>query len=130
MGNSTYIIIGVIVVLAIAAAVAYFYWRNKNLSQLFNDVYLSSTQIPKQKRTAFLLLMFRESLAASKKKQTQPGGMGKFNNPKFLEVQLLQMSTILKDRSKVKDKQMKRALQLLDAYILWEKKKNAPAKSK
>ena len=130
MGNTTYIIIGILVVLALAGGGVYVYYRNKSLNQLFNDVYLSALQIPKQKRMSFLLLMFKESIAASKNKSKQPGGMGKFNNPKYLEVQLLQMSTILKDRSKVKDKNMKRSLQLFDAYLIWEKKKNAPKTTK
>ncbi|MBS7525314.1 hypothetical protein KHM83_01340 [Fusibacter paucivorans] len=122
MGNTNTILIVILVLAVIGGAGAYIYYRNKNMNKLFNDVYNSQMQVPPKKRISFLLLMFHESIASSKKKSKQPANMGKFNNPKYLEVQLLQMSTVLKDRSKVKNKTMKRSLQLLDAYLVWEKK--------
>jgi hypothetical protein len=125
MGSTSTILIIILVLAVIGGAVAYVYYRNKSLNKMFDDVYHSQIQVPPKKRVSFLLLMFHESVASSKKKSKQPANMGKFNNPKYLEVQLLQMSTILKDRSKVKDKTMKRSLQLLDAYLVWEKNKKA-----
>ncbi len=125
-----YFIIGLVVVLIVLVALFFLgRYQRKNMDKLFSEVYQSSKQVPKQKRNSFLLLMFKEAIAASKSKK-KTDNMGKFNNPKYLEVQLLQMSNILKDKSAVKDKQMKRAIRLYDDYLRWEKEKNKPSTGK
>jgi|GEM_PF-900053 len=126
MSNTSMIVLGIVIVLAIAAAVTYYIFRKRNLDKMFNDVYVTSKQIPKQKRTSYLLLMFQTSIAASKNKDTTPeAAYAKLNNPKYLELQLIKMSTYIKDRAKVKDKTIKKSLQMLDAYLIWEKNKLA-----
>jgi len=126
MSNTSMIVLGIVIVLAIAAAVTYYIFRKRNLDKMFNDVFVTSKQVPKQKRNSYLLLMFQTSIAASKSKDTTPeAAYAKLNNPKYLELQLIKMSTYIKDRDKVKDKTIKRSLQLLDAYLIWEKNKLA-----
>lgn len=73
--------------------------------------------------------MFKESVLASKNKSKQSSFTSKLQNPKYLQVQLVQMSSILKDPSKVEDKVMKRALTLFKSYQQWEKEKNEKAKN-
>lgn len=112
-----------VVVLGAAVGGAYFYFRRraKDVQQLFEQVSESAKQIPQQKRSSFILFMFKESVRASKaKKGTTPRTN---SDPKQLEAQLVQMTSILKDRSKVTDKNMKRALQTYDSYKDWEKKR-------
>ncbi len=120
--NTTGIIIGVLVVLGIAAAVALYFYKKRNMDNLFNQISINSKQVPKQKKTSFILLMFMESIAKSKKKSTV--SMAQMTNPKQLEIQLLRMSQILKDRDNVTDKLTKKALTLLNQYKAWEKLKN------
>lgn len=124
MNTTSMITIGFILVLGVGAVLIFNHFRKKNQEQLFNQVFITAKQVPKQKRNSFLLLMFKESLLASKKKSKSKQVSGNLNNPKYLEVQLLQMSKILKDSSNVKDKNIKRALLLLKEYYAWEKKKN------
>lgn len=126
MNSTTLITIGFIIVLAIGAFFILNYFRKKNQEQLFAQVFETSRQVPKQKKNSFLLLMFKESLVQSKRKSKKKSAAisGNLNNPKYLEVQLIQMGNILKDPSKAKDKTIKRALFLLKEYYAWEKKKN------
>ena len=117
--DSTMVTIGIVVCIVIAGAVALFFYKKKTLTQLFSQVYESSRQVPKQKKNSFLLFMFKESIMSSKKKtKSSPA---KLNNPKYIEMQMLQMTRVLKDPSKVEDKNMKKALQLLSDYQKWEK---------
>jgi hypothetical protein len=88
---------------------------------MFEQISESSKQMPKQKRHSYLLFMFKESILATKNKKTNL--QSRMNNSKFVESQLIQMGSILKDRSKVTDKNMKRALQTYDAYLQWENSK-------
>ena len=88
---------------------------------MFEQISQSSKQVPKQRKHSFILFMFKESILSAKNKKANP--QGKMNNPKYVESQLLQMGSILKDPSKVTDKNMKRALQMYDAYLQWEKTK-------
>lgn len=120
--TSTFIIVGVVILL-IGGAIAFYRYRKANLEQLFVQVHETSKQVPNKKRNSFVLLMFRESLLASKNKKKSPtGALGnKLNNPKLLEVQLVQMTRVLKDSTKVKDKTLKRALHLYNSYQTWEK---------
>ncbi len=123
METSTIITIGIVAAIAVGAAVALYFYRKKNMKNLFEQVYMNSKQVPKQKKTSFLLLMFKESVTPAKKR-TGPA-FSQLSNPKMLEVQLLQMSRILKDTSKIEDKVLKRALALLTEYKTWEKERNA-----
>ncbi|MDR5658379.1 hypothetical protein RH915_02640 [Serpentinicella sp. ANB-PHB4] len=120
MDKSIYII-GIILIVGVALLVAYYHYRKKNLDQFFSQVYLQAKQVPKQKKNSFLLLLFKESILASKNKKNASSLATKFQNPKFLETQLIQMSRVLKDSSNVKDKTMKKALNLLKSYHQWEK---------
>jgi hypothetical protein len=119
------IIIGVTTALIIGGAIAFYYYRKRSLTKLFDQVYESSKQVPKQKKTRFLLLMFLETMAASKKKTKSTANVNKLNNPKYLELQLLRMSKILKDGPKGQNKKTKQSLRLLKDYLAWEEKKKA-----
>lgn len=128
MDITNMVIIGAIATVGIGSAVAWYYYKRRNLVALFDHVHETSKQIPKQKKNSFRLFMFKEALSASKKKSKSTTGAGKLNNPKYIEIQMMQMSQILKDRSKVQDKTIKKSLLLLDDYLAWEEKKNAKAK--
>lgn len=121
------IIIGVSIILIVGAIVAFTLFRKHQIEKLFSQVFVTSKQVPKQKKKSFLLLMFKESMTSAKKK-SKSSNVGSLNNPKYLEFQLIQMSSILKDTSKVKDKSVKNALRLLNDYLAWEKKKFANEK--
>lgn len=121
MDATTWILIFVVLAASVGGAVYFYRTRKKEMNQLFDHVFEMAKQVPHQKKLGFILLMFKESVRAAKSKKSNPPH--RINDPKQLEVQLLQMSSILKDRSKVKDKQMKQALQMLDSYLAWEKAK-------
>ncbi|PAB61131.1 hypothetical protein [Anaeromicrobium sediminis] len=123
MDITTVYTVGAVLILGIGVTIAFYHYRKRNLEKLFNHVYETAKQIPKQKKNSFLLLMFKESLSASKHKSNTTSIAGKLNNPKYLEVQLVQMSRILKDTSKVQDKTIKKSLHLLKDYQAWEKDK-------
>jgi LPXTG-motif cell wall-anchored protein len=121
MESTIWIVIGVVLIAAIAGFAVYYRKKKKEMHQMFEHVQASVKQVPKQKMQSFILLMFKESVRAAKSKN--PTSQVRFNDSKFLEPQLIQMSSILKDRSRVSDKQMKHALQLYDNYAAWNKKK-------
>lgn len=123
MHTTTWIIFIIIfiLILAIIGFIFYLRVRRKKLYQMFEQVFESSKQMPKQKKHSFLLFMFKESVVSAKNKNAN--AQNRMNNPKYVESQLLQMGSILKDPSKVTDKNMKRALQMYDAYLQWEKSK-------
>lgn len=121
-------IVGTVVSATVVGGIIFYRKRKKSLDEFFGQIYLDSKQIPKQKKNSFLLLMFKESVSASKKKGDMSSFANKIQNPKYLNVQLIQMATILKDPSKVKDKKMKKALTLYDSYLKWEKIKIAESK--
>jgi hypothetical protein len=133
MDNMTMILIGVATALVIGGAIALYYYRKKSLTKLFDQVYESAKQVPKQKKTRFLLLMFMETMAESKKKPKKKSkenskstaSVNKLNNPKYLELQLLRMSKILKAGPKGQNKKTKQSLRLLKDYLAWEEKKKA-----
>lgn len=123
--QTTLWILGVLViVLAIAYGVFTFY-QKRNLEQFFNQLYQETKAVPAKKKNSFLLFMFKETLQNAGKKNSQEALAAKFQNPKYLELQLIQMSNILKDVSKVQDKKMKKALAMYDRYLLWEKEKKS-----
>lgn len=127
MNTVSWIMIGVAVALAIGGGVYFFRTRKKSLDQMYNQVFDSSRQIPAQKKQGFILFMFKESVLASKKKTAT--SQSKMSNPKYVELQIIHMGSILKDRTKVTDKNMKRALQLYDTYLIWEASKIKKMKS-
>ncbi len=125
MSNMSMAIIGVTTAFVIGAAIASYYYKKRNITKLFDQAYESSKQVPKQKKNSFLLLMFMEAMSTSKKKSKADASVNKLNNPKYLELQLMKMSKILKDGSKVQDKKTKHSLRLLKNYLAWEEKKKA-----
>jgi len=114
--------VGTVVTLGVAVGGAVFYFRrrSKQVQEFFEQVSETAKQVPHQKKPGFVLLLIKESVRASKSKKTATPR--RINDPKQLEAQLIQMSSILKDRSKVSDKTMKRVLQSYDSYMAWEKK--------
>lgn len=128
MDRMSMIIIGVITCLAIGAFFAVRYYKKKNITKLFEQIYVNAKQIPKQKKNSFILLMFMEAMSASLKKSKSTSNVNKLNNPKYLEIQLLQMSKILKDSSNVTDKKTKQSLRLLNDYLAWEEEIRTKAK--
>jgi len=125
--NSVFTVVAILV-LVVGAGAAFYYYRKRNLEKFFNQIYEESKQVPKQKKNSFLLLMFKESLSASKKKSDKSAFASRLKNPKYLNIQLVQMSRILKDTSNVQDKTIKKSLNLLSAYQTWEKAKVAKEK--
>ncbi len=128
MDTTVWIVILGVLALSVGGAVYYYRRRNNEVQQLFQQIAESAKQVPQQKKSSFILLMFKESVKASKTKETNI--LRKITDPKQLEVQLVQMGSILKDRSKVKDKQMKRTLGMYDSYMMWEKKRASKAAGK
>lgn len=128
MDLTNWIIVGVIAAIGVAATVALIHYKKKNVEKLFLQVYETSRQVPKAKKNSFLLLMFKETLSSSTSKAKAQKSMTRLNNPKYLEIQMMQMSKILKDSSNVKDKTMKRSLRMLTDYLAWEEEKRAKDK--
>jgi len=122
-------IVGAILILVVGAVAAFYFYKKRNLEKLFNQIYEEAKKVPKQKKNSFLLLMFKESLSTSIKKSDKSSFSSKLQNPKYLEIQLMQMSKILKDSSKAQDKIIKRSLTLLSNYQTWEKAKMAKDKT-
>ena len=123
MDNMTLAIIGGVAVLTVGAGIALYSFKKRNITKLFEQAYETSKQVPKQKKNSFLLLIFTEAISTSKKKSE--ASANKLNNPKYLELQLMKMSKILKDGSDNQDKKTKQALRLLKNYLEWEEQKNA-----
>jgi hypothetical protein len=124
MENLGLIILGVLLAVGVGVVFYLNYNRKRNFNKLFEQVSEALKTIPKQKKNNFLLFMFKDSMSASNKKSKTPSALEKNMSPKQLEIQMIQMATILKDRSKVTDKKTKNALKLLDEYLAWEKNKN------
>ncbi|WP_053957339.1 hypothetical protein [Inediibacterium massiliense] len=112
--------VGAAIGLAVGGGFLFYHYKKKNLEKLFTQTYEMTKQIPKQKKNSFVLLMFRASLLSARSNKDKASISNKLNNPKYVNMQLMQMSNILKDQSKVHDKTMKRALNLLSAYQTWE----------
>jgi len=132
MDNIGLIIIFVLLAVGVGALFYLYRYRTRNLNKMFEQVFEAMKPIPKQKKNTFLLLMFKDSVKTSKNKSKTkvPSTLEKSISPKQLDIQLIQMGTILKDRSKVTDKNMKKALSLFDSYLTWEKNKNGQKKIK
>ncbi len=69
-------------------------------------------------------------MSPSNYKKKEKSSMDRLQNPKYLEVQLMQMSKILKDTSNVQDKAIKRSLALMNEYLTWEKREKTLKESK
>lgn len=122
MSTVHWIFLGVFVVLLIIAGLIVFMrLRRKKLYQMFEHIFESAKQVPKQKKHNFILFMFKESLYYAKNRKVNPES--RMNNQRLVETQMIQMGSILKDRTKVTDKTMKQALSMYDAYLKWEKLK-------
>lgn len=115
--------VGAILSVGVGAGAAFYYYKRRNLEKFFNQIYEDTKRVPKKKKNSFLLLMFKESLSSSIKKSKSSSFANRLQNPKYLDIQLVHMSHILKDPSKVQDKVMKRALSMLSNYQTWEKAK-------
>ena len=126
MDLTKWIILGVGLVAIIVGAFLFIRKRQKALNQGFEQVAEMLKQVPKQKKQSFVLFVYRESAKAGKNKNVNL--QSKLNDHKYVEVQLLQMNMILKDRKKAKDKKTKQALQMYDAYLAWEKSKASKSK--
>ncbi|MHC1722370.1 MAG: hypothetical protein AB9836_04090 [Aminipila sp.] len=119
MHISNWIIISIILILVIIGLLFYLRFRKKKMYQMFEQVFQLSKQVPKQKKHSYVLFMFKESMVYAKNKKANP--QTRMNNQKFVELQLIQMGSILKNPAKVTDKSMKQALKMYDAYFQWEK---------
>ena len=128
MDSTTMIIIGIVTLVIIAAFFGIRLYRKKSVLNMFEQISISSQQVPKNKKTGFILLMFIETMSQPLNKSKATANMSKLNNPKYLEFQLLQMSKLLKDTSNVTDKKTKQALKLLSEYQGWEEKRRAEIK--
>ena len=112
--------VGAIISITVVAGITFYRYKKRNFENFFTQAYEMTKQVPKQNKNSFLLLIFKESLSSSKSKIAKNSLSNKLNNPKYLNIQLVQMSNILKNRSKVKDKTIKKALKLLSTYQTWE----------
>lgn len=119
--NTTLILVAVITVVIVGAVYALNQYKKRNIEKLFNQVYDLVKTVPKQKKHSFLLLMFKETMTP--KKKTGPSIEERLNNPKYVEVQMIQMTNVLKDTTVVKDKILKNAISLYKDYLSWEKNK-------
>jgi len=128
MDRTSMIIIGIITCLAIGAFFALRYYKKRNITKLFEQIYMNLKQVPKGKKNSFILLMFMETMSASLKKSKSAANTNKLNNPKYLEIQMIQMTKLLKDSSNVTDKKTKQSLRLLNDYLAWEEAQKAKAK--
>jgi len=122
--------IGAVAVIGGAGYAALYYYRKKSNLKLFKEVHDNLSQVPKKKQRAFVLMMFREGLSPEnikkrKKSKNEKTGFEKLNNQKYVEIQLVKMTSILKDPSKVKDRTTKSALKLYNQYLAWEKSNKA-----
>ena len=128
MDSTTMMIIGFLLVLGVGGYFGYKHLKAKNTEKLFNQVFDTVRQVPKAKKLNFILLMFKETLSPANYKKKSKSNIDKLQNPKYLEIQMIQMSKVLKDKDNVTDKTMKNALKMLNDYLAWEKEKIAKIK--
>lgn len=119
MNSTTLFMIGVAIALMVLAVIGIRFYKKKNITKLFEQIYANAKAVPKQKKKSFILLMLVETMSATSKK-ARIAQAGKLNNPKYIEVQMIQMSRILSDKAEIKDKATKRSLALLNDYLAWE----------
>lgn len=128
--NTIMLIVGTLLVIGVGGYFGYNHLKKKNTEKLFNQLFETLRQVPKAKKHPFILLMLKETMSPSNYKKKSKSSIDRLQNPKYLEVQMLQMSKILKDTSKVEDKVIKRSLALMTQYLEWEKAKIAEIKNK
>lgn len=128
MDSTTMMIIGFLLVLGVGGYFGYRHLKAKNTEKLFNQVFDTVRQVPKAKKHSFILLMFKETLSPANYKKKQKSNVDRLQNPKYLEIQMIQMSKVLKDKDNVTDKTMKNALKMLNDYLAWEKERIAKIK--
>ena len=128
METQQIVIIAVAIIVAVVGAgLIYLRYRTKNMNNMFMEIREMVKQAPKSKKNSFLLFMFRESINSAKDKKNTDALQRKLNNSKYVNIQLVQMSKALKDRSSVTDKTVKKALNLYDSYLRWEKSESKKA---
>lgn len=120
MNTTTMIIIGIIAVLAGVGFYFYNKYRKESYEKFFKQVRENAKQVPKSKKNSFLLMMFNETLNTPAKEAKSGKVPARLNNPKYIEIQMLNMSKVLKDTTNVTDKKTKRALEMLKQYQAWE----------
>lgn len=120
MNTTTMIIIGIIVILAGVGFYFYNKYNKESYEKFFKQVQENVKQVPKSKKNSYLLMMFNETLNTSAKEARSGKVPARLNNPKYLEVQMLSMSKVLKDTGSVTDKKIKKALNMLKQYQTWE----------
>lgn len=119
-----WIILAILLVIAVVAIVGLRIFKKKQMEKFFTQLSMESQMVPKQKRRSFILLMFKESMVNAKKAKKDPNAVfAKMQNPKYLDMQLMQMSVLLKNPDKATDKNTKKALMLFSQFEAWEKKK-------
>lgn len=119
-----WIILAILLVIAVVAIVGLRIFKKKQMEKFFTQLSMESQMVPKQKRRSFILLMFKESMVNAKKAKKDPTAVfAKMQNPKYLDMQLMQMSVLLKNPDKATDKNTKKALMLFKQFEIWEKKK-------
>jgi len=128
MDSTTMMIIGFLLVLGVGGYFGYKHLKTKNTEKLFNQVFDTVRQVPKAKKNSFILLMFKETLSPANYKKKSKSNADKLQNPKYLEIQMIQMSKVLKNKDEVTDKTMKNALKMLNDYLAWEKERIAKIK--
>ncbi len=118
-------IVGILLVVGVVGFVAFTFFRKRAQEKVFGQIYRDIQMVPKAKRRGIVLLMFKESMENAAKKKHASAVGAKFQNPKYLEIQLKQMNTLLKNPDKAEDKVTKKALALFSQYEAWERQKAA-----
>jgi len=119
MDKNLMIIIGIALLIIIGMVAAVYFIKRKNITKFFEQISIHTKQVPKSKKASFILLMITQTLAGSNKK-TRASLSANMNNQKFVEVQLLKMTKILKDPTGDHDKRTMQALDLFKKYQAWE----------
>ncbi|MBN2795652.1 MAG: hypothetical protein JXR88_09615 [Clostridia bacterium] len=125
MGSTTLTVIAIISVIIIAAGIAVHFYKKRNIKKLFESIQFNLGQVPKNKKNSFILLMLIETMTAPMNKGKAAAQMSKLNNPKYLNLQMMQMTRILSNPESVKDKRTKQALKLHTEYRAWEESQRA-----
>lgn len=121
MDFNIFIVVGIIAVVLIAGYVGLIFFNKSRMSKLFEQIYQSAKQVPKQKKNSFVLLMLVETISSSRKGSKTTSS--KLNNQKYIEFQMIQMTRILNKSVSPPDKRTKQALKMLGNYQNWEANK-------
>ena len=121
MDFNIFMVVGIIAVVLIAGYVGLIFFNKSRMGKLFEQIYQSAKQVPKQKKNSFVLLMLVETISSSRKGSKTTSS--KLNNQKYIEFQMIQMSRILNKSVSPPDKRTKQALKMLSNYQNWEASK-------